>query len=246
MAYAGIEITDTDSLVAAADLIEDVETWGTCEECRGSRSIVDYSPGLGYIEIECPACDGQGSVLDLGDDFDPEPPTPAAPAVLSCRECAGSGTRRYSVGFGLSDWVEESCTWCAGTGAQAAPLPVCPACTGTGEATHAAFLGVACWYCNGSGADGFATVPPAASIPFDRAEHCRRIGSYGGVATATTHGTHHMRVIGQTGARMTIARHGLDYWRGIVAAKGWTEARRPDLLSDLAAGRALADLDRAA
>jgi hypothetical protein len=76
--------------------------------------------------------------------------------------------------------------------------------------------------------------------------HCRRIASYGGVATVTTHGTHHMRVIGQTGARVTIDRHGYDYWRGLMDAKGWTAPRKPDLLADLAAGRALAELDRAA
>ncbi len=55
-----------------------------------------------------------------------------------------------------------------------------------------------------------------------------------------------MRAIGTAGARVTIARHGVAYFRGIVTAKGWTGRRAPDLLSDLRAGRALADLDRAA
>src|SRR5215217_6555629 len=97
MVIAGINVTDTDSLDAAADIIEEAETWITCEECRGTRSITDYSPGLGYINIECPACDGQGSVLDLGDDWDPEPPTPAAPAVavviplFRCNTCRDTG-----------------------------------------------------------------------------------------------------------------------------------------------------------
>jgi hypothetical protein len=52
--------------------------------------------------------------------------------------------------------------------------------------------------------------PPAAPVPLplDRAAHCRRIASLGGVATVTTHGTHHMRGIGQTGTRVTIARDG--------------------------------------
>ena len=49
--YAGIRITDTDSLFAAADLIEEEETRITCPECDGARSITDSSPGLGYIDI---------------------------------------------------------------------------------------------------------------------------------------------------------------------------------------------------
>ena len=79
MVITGITVDDTDSLDAAADLLEDAETWVACEECAGTRSIVNYSPGLGYIEIECPACDGQGSVLDLARTaFDPEHPSPVA------------------------------------------------------------------------------------------------------------------------------------------------------------------------
>ncbi len=46
--------------------------------------------------------------------------------------------------------------------------------------------------------------------------------------------------------RGVIARHGLATFRRIVAAKGWAGPRRPDLLADLAAGRGLADRDRAA
>jgi hypothetical protein len=83
-------------------------------------------------------------------------------------------------------------------------------------------------------------------VPFDRAAHCRRIASYGGVATVTTHGTHHMRVIGQTGARVTIERHGYDFWRGLLDAKGWTAPRQVSFLDDLRAGCIQADLDRAA
>lgn len=67
-----------------------------------------------------------------------------------------------------------------------------------------------------------------------------------GVATVTAHGTHHMRVIGQTGARVTIERYGYDFWRGLMAAKGWQAPRQVNFLDDLRAGRMLADLDRAA
>jgi hypothetical protein len=226
MTYAGIEITDTDSLMAAADLIEDAEAWITCPECDGAREITDYSPDAGWINIECPCCQRWGAVRDTDpDDFDPEPPAPAAPAVLPCRECAGSGTRRYSVGFGLSDWIEEACSWCAGSGRQPAPAPACPACAGTGT-DHLA--------------------GDASPAPFDRVARCGGSGQTGGLATVARYGVAHMRAIGTAGARVTIARHGLDYWRGLVSAKGWSAPRKPDLLSDLAAGRALADLDRAA
>ena len=132
----------------------------------------------------------------MDDDRDPEPPAPTEPAVPPCREFAGSGTRRSGVGFGLADWVEDACTWCAGTGAHAAPAPACPACTGSGQATDTAFAGAACWYCDGSGADGVAAVPSVQPVPFDRVAHCRKIAGYGAAATVTIHGIHHMRVIG--------------------------------------------------
>ena len=91
-----------------------------------------------------------------------------------------------------------------------------------------------------------AEATPPTVAPFDRAAHCRRIASYGGVATVTTHGTHHMRVIGQTGAWVTIERYGYDSWRGLMDAKGWHAPRQVFFLNDLRAGRALADLDRTA
>jgi hypothetical protein len=55
-----------------------------------------------------------------------------------------------------------------------------------------------------------------------------------------------MRVIGQTGAKVTIERHGYEFWRGLMDAKGWQAPRQVGFLGDLRAGRALADLDRAA
>jgi hypothetical protein len=37
--------------------------------------------------------------------------------ILVCRECRGTGTVRHPTGWGLADWIEESCRWCKGTGA---------------------------------------------------------------------------------------------------------------------------------
>ena len=83
---------------------------------------------------------------------------------------------------------------------------------------------------------------PFRSRRFDRGEHCRRIGAAGGAATVARHGTAHMSAIGRAGARTTIDRHGVGFFRGIVKAKGWEGPRKPELLSDLAGGRYLADL----
>jgi hypothetical protein len=47
------------------------------------------------------------------------------------------------------------------------------------------------------------------------------------------------------GYAATAARDGLPFAIALLASKRWTR-RIPDLLSDLAAGRALADLDRVA
>ena len=51
-----------------------------------------------------------------------------------------------------------------------------------------------------------------------------------------------MAAIGRAGAKTTITRHGVAFFRGIVKAKGWDGARKPELLGDLAGGRWLADL----
>ena len=77
-----------------------------------------------------------------------------------------------------------------------------------------------------------------APAPFNRAEHCRRIGAHGGAVTVARHGTHHMRAIGTAGAHVTIDRHGIAFFQGNVQAKGW-HGRRPvaSLVVDLAAGR---------
>src|SRR5687767_11576626 len=123
MTIAGTLVTDTDSSDAAADILDSLDVEITCPECDGRTSITDYSPDAGWITIECPCCEGVGTIADsdsdacedivmirVNGDDDPEPPSPAAPAVAACRECSGSGTRRYSVGFGLSDWIEETCS----------------------------------------------------------------------------------------------------------------------------------------
>jgi hypothetical protein len=43
--------------MAAADVIEDAETWITYPEGGGAKSIVDDSPSHGWINIECPCCE---------------------------------------------------------------------------------------------------------------------------------------------------------------------------------------------
>ena len=86
MFYAGIEVADTDSAMAAADAmdafedeVEEVE----CPECYGACSIYDLSPDAGWIDIACPSCDGYGTIPAWdGDEWDdPEPPAWAAPAL---------------------------------------------------------------------------------------------------------------------------------------------------------------------
>ena len=64
-----------------------------------------------------------------------------------------------------------------------------------------------------------ASVP----APFNRAEHCRRIGAHGGAVTAARHGSHHYRAIGRAGAQATIRKHGLAFFQGVVQAKGWQD-----------------------
>jgi hypothetical protein len=236
MTIAGINITDTDSLIAAADILDDAETWIACPGCGGRRSITDYSPDAGWINVECPCCEGTGSILDVepdGDDWEPEPPTPAAPALAvviplyRCATCRDTGR------------VVEPSAWFVGKTVEG----FCPDCIPHYDFTARPFVN-----CGAPGQPTGEATPPTnpGPIPFDRVAHCRRIGQTGGLTTVERYGVAHMRTIGTAGARVTIARHGLNYWCGIVAAKGWDGTRRPDLLSDLAAGRVLADLGRAA
>ena len=118
---------------------------------------------------------------------------------------------------------------------------MCPCCHGYG--VYPTYPSV-CWYCNGTGEDHLAE--PVAPAPVsDRVEHLRRIGQTGGMTTFDRYGSNHMRAIGKAGYAATVANHGEAYAAALLASKGWTP-RRPDLLSDLRAGRALAALDRAA
>jgi hypothetical protein len=80
MVIAGINVIDADSLDPAVDILEEIENWIDCPECNGGRSITDYSPSHGYINIQCPCCQGNGMIVECDDD--PEPPTPAAPVAL--------------------------------------------------------------------------------------------------------------------------------------------------------------------
>jgi hypothetical protein len=52
--------------------------------------------------------------------------------------------------------------------------------------------------------------------------------------------------IGWAGYRAAVANHGVAFVNGILDAKRWHGPRRPNLGADLAAGRYLTDLDRAA
>jgi hypothetical protein len=66
------------------------------------------------------------------------------------------------------------------------------------------------------------------------------------MATFARHGAAHMRAIGRAGYAAAVEACGVGYVSGLLKAKRWDGPRRPDLLADLAAGRVLADLDRAA
>ena len=87
-----------------------------------------------------------------------------------------------------------------------------------------------------------ASVP----APFNRAEHCRRIGAHGGAVTAARHGANHYRAIGRAGAQATIRKHGVAFFQGVVTRKGWPGRRPVSLTVDLAAGHVDALLAAAA
>lgn len=103
------------------------------------------------------------------------------------------------------------------------------------DSDHEATL---CGECAGRELDRLAGREAApARKPFDRAEHCRRIGAAGGRTTAERHGSHHMRAIGKAGAQVTIERHGVAYFNGLVKARGWKGRRYAQLNLDLALAR---------
>ncbi len=47
---------------------------------------------------------------------EPSPPTPAAPALIPCRDCRGEGSQRMQTGGGLADWWAVPCRACNSTG----------------------------------------------------------------------------------------------------------------------------------
>ena len=129
----------------------------------------------------------------------------------------------------------------------AAPSAPCTLCPGYGVVAMVPRTGASgrpCWYCGGSGEDPDPAEVPATPVT-DRIEHLRRIGQTGGMTTCLRYGSNHFRTLGKAGYAATVKAHGAQYARDLLRAKGWSP-RKPDLLTDLRAGRQLADLDRAA
>jgi hypothetical protein len=247
MTFQGITIDDTDSLDAAADLRESYDAY--------LMRLADELATESVVNIDD---------FDGDDPDDPSPIVRAAAPGSPCHLCDATGTRRIWTGGRLADWIEIECGACNGTGITPVPTSRCQTCRDTGR-----IVKPSAWFA-GKTIDGFCpdctphfdftarqfrncggSADPAgeqspAPVPFDHAAHCRKIASYGGLATYRTHGSHHMRVIGQTGVRVTIERYGYDYWRGIMDAKGWQRPRQVCFLDDLRAGRELAALERLA
>jgi hypothetical protein len=202
MTVAGVFVDDPDSLDAAADLLESYGNW------LAARAD-EYADEQGWTMDDWDE-DGFHPCPAAADDPEPEPPSPAAPALRL-----------------VAQPTETPCIGCKGYGV----VPMVP---------RTAHSGRPCWMCDGSGALGV----PASTVA-DRTEHLRRIGQTGGLTTYALHGTNHFRRIGRLGYAVTVARHGQPYATALLARKGWTP-RKPDLLSDLRAGRELADVANAA
>ncbi len=206
MTVAGLAITatDADSLMAIADALDEAE---------GNAGTLVYLVPAG--------------------DPDPEPPTPAAPALavitplFRCEACRDTGRLVKPSNYFPGKTIEG----------------FCPACTPHFDFARRGFVN-----CGPTGAQAGEEASPPAPAPrhFDRAAHCQRIGQTGGMTTFARHGVAHMRAIGKAGYRAAVEAHGVGYVNGILDAKRWRGPRRPDLAIDLAAGRVLADLDRAA
>jgi hypothetical protein len=197
----GMIVDDVDSLEAYADALERngiFESYGNY--C--ARMAAERDAELGIDPDAYSECD----------DFDPEPPTPAAPAIILPVPSA-------------------PCTLCRGFG--------CVAMVPRTESS-----GRPCWLCGGTGEDPYPAEAPAPPVN-DRTERMRRLGQSGGMTTFLRYGSNHYRVIGKAGYAATVKAHGAEYARSLLLAKGW-QPRKPDLLSDLAAGRLLAELDAAA
>ena len=233
MTYAGMTITDVDSLEAAADEAESLEAV-TCWECEGRRTIGDICPDSGgWVTLLCPGCHGSGTML-VAADPEPDPPAaPAAPALavvtplFKCMACRDSGRVVKPSAFFQGQTFEG----------------FCPSCTPYLNFSTRRFIN-----CGGAGDQDSeaASTPAPARKRFDRHSHCQRIGGLGGMKTLERHGRAHYVAIGKAGYKAAVEAHGYAYVKSILDAKRWHGPRRPDLATDLVAGRVLADLDRAA
>lgn len=152
-------------------------------------------------------------------------PSPSCP-LFRCAACRDTGR------------VIKPSAWFPGKAVEG----FCPACAPHYDFQTQRFLNCA------AGADqaGESAPPPTPVRRFDRASHCQRIGQAGGMTTFQRYGSAHMRAIGKAGHAAAVKAHGVAYVAGLLTAKRWAGPRRPELLTDLAAGRVLADLDRAA
>jgi hypothetical protein len=155
---------------------------------------------------------------------DPEPPSPAAPALavvvplFRCATCRDTGR------------VAKPPAWFAGRTVEG----FCPDCTPHYDFASRRFANCA------TDRAGEETPPPnPAPVSFDRTEHLRRIGQSGGLTTLDRYGRNHFRAIGKAGYAACVKAHGGQYARDLLRAKGWTP-RTPGLLADLRAGRELA------
>ena len=167
--------------------------------------------------------------VELFRDDELEPPGSAAPGLVPCDGCGGTGRM----------WT--------GSGEEMAQVRVtCVACGGEGEGEpgeEPADLDD-----DGSPSDEPEPPTPAAPNvipfpvrkPFDRAAHCAAIAAGGGLATVDRYGVTHMRTIGKAGRAAYVAKYGRASWVALMEKKGW-QPRRPDLAVDLALGDYLAD-----
>src|SRR5688572_137815 len=206
MTYAGMTITDADSLEAAADELDELEEI-TCPECAGRRTVGDLCPDTGgRVTILCPGCLGSGTML-VAADPEPEPPTPAAPVLavviplFRCLTCRDTGRVVKPSAFFPGRSIDG----------------FCPACTPHYDFARRGFVNCGA----GAGRAGVAPPPPVPARRFDRAAHCQRIGQSGGMTTFARYGSAHMRAIGKAGYRAAVTAHGVAYVTGILDAKRW-------------------------
>lgn len=76
-------------------------------------------------------------------------------------------------------------------------------------------------------------MPNQPTRPFDRAEHCRRISSSGGLATVERYGENYMRDIAKRGYAVTRQLYGPGRAQEIVKGKGWKQPRQLSFEQDL-------------